>query len=88
MAGRRSDRSGESDADKLTYEQAVEALESIIAQIEEGSIGLEESIAAYRRGTALIRRCKALLSHAEQEIETIESADAARDVSGDGDEKR
>lgn len=57
----------------MTYEQAVAALESIIEKIEEGSIGLEQSIASYRDGTALIKRCREILDKAEQEIETLEA---------------
>lgn len=63
----------------MTYEQAVAELESIIARHEQGSIGLEESIAVYRRGTALIRRCRELLEKAEQEIRVIEQSEASSD---------
>ena len=38
------------DPKTLTYEQAIEELERIIDQIEQGEIGLEESLAARRRG--------------------------------------
>lgn len=63
----------------MTYEQAVAELEAIIARHDQGSIGLEESIAAYRRGTALIRRCRELLEKAEQEIRVIEQSEASSD---------
>jgi len=62
------------DPSTMTYEQAVAALESIIEKIEEGSIGLEQSIASYRYGTALIKRCREILDKAEHEIETLEAA--------------
>ena len=62
------------DPSTLSYEQAASALESIIERIEEGSIGLEQSIASYRYGTALIKRCREILDKAEQEIETLEQA--------------
>ena len=66
---------------KLPFEEALQALESIIAQIEQGQIGLEASMAAYQRGDQLVRRCKAVLDDAEQRedlrIEEIPSDDAS-----------
>jgi len=73
MTVERHDNAG-IDPEEMTYEQAVEALEEIIEQIEEGTIGIEESVEAYRRGTALIRRCRAVLDKAEQEIRTLEAS--------------
>jgi exodeoxyribonuclease VII small subunit len=61
-------------ADELSYEAAVEALEVLIERIESGEIGLEDSIAAYERGTALIKRCRAVLDRAEQRIESLEAS--------------
>lgn len=86
MASRRSNPSvppveAEPDPASMTYEQAIEALEAIIRRHDEGSIGLEESIAAYRRGTALIRRCRELLDRAEQEIRVIEKSEGGSDES-------
>lgn len=63
------------DPADMSYEKAVEALESIVDRIESGEIGLEESIHAYRYGSALLRRCRAILDQAEQEIETLDAAD-------------
>ena len=56
---------------KLPFEEALQALESIIAQIEQGQIGLEASMAAYQRGDQLVRRCKAVLDDAEQRVKTL-----------------
>jgi exodeoxyribonuclease VII small subunit len=54
-----------------TFEQAVQALEHIIERIESGEIGLEQSIAEYERGVALIRRCREVLDRAEQRVEEL-----------------
>lgn len=64
----------------LTYEAAVEELESIIDQIESGEIGLEQSIRRYERGATLLRHCRAILDQAEQRISTLDAAhlDAAQ----------
>lgn len=62
-----------SPADDLTYEQAVEELESIIERIESGDIGLEDSIRHYERGSDLLKRCRAILGQAEQRIERLDA---------------
>ena len=55
----------------MSFEAATAELERIIEQIEQGEIGLEESLAARKRGDALIRRCRAILDQAEQELEQV-----------------
>ncbi len=57
-----------SEVESLTFEQAVERLEAIVAQIESGRIGLEQSIAEYERGAALVKRCRAILERSEQRV--------------------
>ncbi len=59
------------DPDKMTFEQAIEELESIIGRIESGKIGLAESLAEYQRGAALLKRCRGVLEVAEQQIEKL-----------------
>jgi exodeoxyribonuclease VII small subunit len=72
----------------MGYEEAVAALESIIDRIERGEIGLEGSLAEYRRGVALVRHCKAILDHAQQQVrelslDEVEGLAAAVEVSDD-----
>ena len=57
--------------EKLTFEQAIEELEAIVERIEQGEIGLEDALAQRRRGDALIKRCRAILDTAEQELKTV-----------------
>jgi exodeoxyribonuclease VII small subunit len=59
------------DPADLTYEQAIAELESINERIERGEVGLEESLAEYRRGVALAKRCHVILDSAEQELKKI-----------------
>jgi exodeoxyribonuclease VII small subunit len=59
------------DPGEMTWEQAMAELEAINLQIEQGEIGLEDSLAAYKRGVTLTRRCHALLDTAEQELKKI-----------------
>ena len=63
------------EAETLSFEDSLEALEEIIGQIENGDIGLEASLEAYKRGEALIKRCRSLLFDAEQRIESMRLED-------------
>lgn len=81
---------GGTPGESLSYEQAVERLEAIIERIESGEIGLEDSIAAYEEGTALVQRCRAILNRAEQRIErlTLDDLPAGTAEAGSGAARR
>jgi exodeoxyribonuclease VII small subunit len=64
------------DVANLTFERAIEELESIVKRLEEGKVPLEESVAIYERGETLKRRCEELLRQAEARVEKI-TLDAA-----------
>jgi exodeoxyribonuclease VII small subunit len=59
------------DVSALTFEQAVEELEKIVAALERGDVPLDRSIEIYERGEALKKHCETLLSAAENRIEKI-----------------
>lgn len=63
------------DLSTISYEVALAELESIIARIEAGDVALDESLRQYRRGAALVRRCRDVLDKARSEIERIAVAD-------------
>lgn len=50
------------------FEDALSELEQIVRDLEDGQIDLEESLARYERGVALLRRCYGQLRDAEQRI--------------------
>jgi exodeoxyribonuclease VII small subunit len=54
----------------LTYEQARDELISIVAQLEGGQIGLEDSMALWHRGEALATHCNTWLDGAEAKLAT------------------
>jgi len=55
----------------LSFEQAAERLEQVVHELEEGSLGLDESLARFEEGIALLRRCHELLERAERRIEIL-----------------
>jgi exodeoxyribonuclease VII small subunit len=66
------------------YETALVELESLVARMEGGALSLEESLAAYRRGAALVAYCQQQLEKVEQQVrvldgETLKPIDAATD---------
>jgi exodeoxyribonuclease VII small subunit len=65
----------------MTYEQAVKALEELVSAIEQGEVGLEESLASYRRGEQLVRHCKALLDRAETTVRQLSVAEVEQGAS-------
>jgi exodeoxyribonuclease VII small subunit len=61
----------QADVKKLSFERAMEELESIVKRLEDGKVPLEESVAIYERGEALKRRCEELLRQAEARVDKI-----------------
>ena len=55
----------------LSFEKALEELESIVKDLETGRASLEDSINAYARGVALRKHCERRLQEAQLKIEQI-----------------
>jgi len=60
-----------SDVDKLSFEDAMKELETVVGQLERGDVALDESISLYERGAALKARCEAKLKEAEEKVAKI-----------------
>jgi len=69
------------DVAQLSFERAIDELESIVKRLEDGKVPLEESVAIYERGEALKRRCEDLLRQAETRVQKI-TLDAAGNPTG------
>ena len=63
----------------LSYEQAIGELEGLIARMEQGEVGLEQSLAEYRRGAALLKRCRGILETAQRQIEELTAEEPDHD---------
>ena len=57
-----------------TFEEGMRELEGILSEIENGQIGLEESLVRYERGAFLIQHCRSVLNAAQMQIETLSKA--------------
>lgn len=66
------------------FETALAQLEALVARMEDGTLPLEESLAAYQKGVELARICQKRLDAAEQQVKVLQGAllvpldDAAR----------
>ncbi len=56
-----------------SFESAVAELETIVQEMENGQLPLDQALAAYQRGTALLRHCQNQLTQAEQTIRVLEA---------------
>ena len=62
--------------EKLTFEQALEKLEEIVSQIEQGKVPLEQSIEKYAEGIQLVKQCRTILDSAEKKIQLLAQSEA------------
>ena len=69
------------------FEAALAELESLAARMNDGNLGLDESIALYQRGVALAQVCQQRLESVEQQVQVLQGqllqpfdAAAARDA--------
>ena len=71
----------------LKFEDALARLETIVAQIEQGKVSLEESIESYGQGIDLIKQCRAILDQAEKKIQLLGHGDGGGlEISGEVEE--
>jgi len=69
MARRKS--SAETDSAAPSFEDALAGLESIVEAMEHEQLPLEELVACYEKGSALLDRCESILQSARGRIELI-----------------
>ena len=73
MAKKRSKREA---AKEPSFEEALEQLEEIVHQLEEGEIGLDGALEQYEKGVRLLGQCYRLLETAQRRIELLSGVDA------------
>lgn len=59
------------DLSKLSFEEALVQLESIVRELEGGKIKLDDAVEAYEKATALKKFCEEKLKVAQLKIEKI-----------------
>jgi exodeoxyribonuclease VII small subunit len=54
--------------EEMSFEEALQALETIVREMESQPLPLESALAYYERGMRLARRCEVLLDQAELRV--------------------
>ena len=57
--------------EELSFEEAMESLESIVSSLEGERLPLEEMVQGYERGVKLLRVCRGRIETARQRVELI-----------------
>ena len=65
---------------EVSFETAIDRLEAIVDQMEDGKMPLEELIVRYEEGMKLVKVCQERLASAEQRIEIITRNHAGKPV--------
>jgi exodeoxyribonuclease VII small subunit len=66
-----------------SFEGAMAELAQLVTQMESGQLPLEASVAAYARGSELVKFCAAQLEKVESQVRVLEG-DMLKPFSGDG----
>lgn len=56
----------------LSFATALENLETLVAQLEQGQLPLEEALDKYQQGVALLTLCEQQLHTAQQQINSFD----------------
>jgi len=62
---------------ELSFEAALARLEEIVGALESGTAALDDSLALFEEGVALVRLCNGKLDAAQQRIKIITEEDGA-----------
>ena len=55
----------------IPFEENLEQLEQIVADLESGTLSLDDALARYEQGVKRLRRCHEALAQAERKIELL-----------------
>lgn len=56
---------------KMTYEQAIERLEQLAQQMEQGEVPIDEMVTRLREAQTLIKQCRQQLTKADEQVRQI-----------------
>ncbi|HET8865654.1 MAG TPA: exodeoxyribonuclease VII small subunit [Gracilimonas sp.] len=62
------------EKERLSFEEALKKLESIVEQLEDEDITLEDSVKLYEEGVKMSKFCTEILEQAELRIENVNEA--------------
>ena len=79
-----SDGESKSDSDAPNFDTSLGRLEELVAELEEGGLGLEESLERYKSGIVLLKDCRQRLAGFRAQVEEL-TKDGLQPHEGDPD---
>jgi exodeoxyribonuclease VII small subunit len=58
--------------DKMSFEEAVDALEQLVQEVEDGEVSLQDLVSRYEYGSKLLKYCRGLLGDAEMRLQQFD----------------
>lgn len=86
ISSNEAEAAGQGEVKPKDFEDALERLEAIVRDLEDGELSLEASLARYEQGVSLARFCNDKLEEAEKRIavlSTNERGEPKRDATGE-----
>jgi len=71
MSRKKADEAAKGSEQAPSFEEAIERLAAIVAELESGKLSLEESLVRFEEGVRLARLSEAELSRAESRVEEL-----------------
>lgn len=72
--------------DAVRFEDQLAELESIVARLEDESVGLEEALGLFENGMDLAKKCRARLEEVETRVSQLLEGEEKEAVAGSEDE--
>ena len=66
--------------DRMSYEEALQELETILEALEGEARGLDQTLGLYERGRALVQHCQTLLEQADLKVRQLDQNDEIQDI--------
>ncbi|MFZ2235149.1 MAG: exodeoxyribonuclease VII small subunit [Dokdonella sp.] len=63
--------SSEKPGQVAQFEQSLDELEQLVAKMEQGDLGLDDSLKSFERGISLYRECQTALEQAELRVKLL-----------------
>jgi exodeoxyribonuclease VII small subunit len=77
MAKSTREKSSADRPEEETFEVMLQQLEETVRKLEQGNLGLQDSLEAYQLGIDRLKRCHKILADAELKIEMLSGLDEA-----------
>ncbi|HDZ07592.1 exodeoxyribonuclease VII small subunit [Pseudohongiella sp.] len=70
-------KTAKTDAEQATpgFEESLEQLETLVSDMEDGNLSLEEALSAFETGIKLTRQCQQALQAAELKVQILSNPD-------------